>query len=218
MLSLTGFQYYFNINNFGIHLWFVSVILVFYILFIPLKKIVFKYHWVVISILFMLIIIMHYILYGSINGIYGHISSEVILRFLYHQIAFVVGMIFAIKGGENYRYHVVVMFISLFLYLITVKQFDYEIIAVTSAIIFSFSFVFSVKSIYPFIENKITFINYIAPYTFEIYLIHYSVIDYFNEYYHGNVISYIMVFLISIILAILINKIGSIIIRYLNFS
>jgi peptidoglycan/LPS O-acetylase OafA/YrhL len=53
----------------------------------------------------------------------------------------------------------------------------------------------------PYIERHLPYIFLLSAVTFELYLVHYSVIGALNEKYHGKWLSYPLVFLISVALA-----------------
>ncbi len=59
------------------------------------------------------------------------------------------------------------------------------------------------------VETKTPIIFKLSSIPYELYLIHYLVINSINEYLHGNVFSYPLTFVISILLAFLINRMSS---------
>lgn len=95
LLTATGFGYYFDIDLYGVQLWFVSVILTCYLLFIPTYKILTKNNYFVFIPPILLII---FYLYSSPNcNFYREISSNKIYRLIYHYMIFVFGIFFIIN-------------------------------------------------------------------------------------------------------------------------
>lgn len=210
----SGFGYFFSNNEIfsNTHLWFVSVILVCYILFIPSYKIISTRPFLFISVLGIIIILYHYLFRENASGIYNNISSDKILRFLYHYLIFVIAIFWQQKNNNIKKFNYVNL-VTLILYFIAYNYFlknnSYSIIAVILVIPIIISFIPVFYNLGSLFENKIPIIFKISSIPYELYLIHYLVINSLNEYLHGNILSYPLTFIISILLAFLINIISS---------
>lgn len=213
IFSASGIHYF--INNGGSfgggHLWFVSVILLCYLLFIPTYKILKFYPYYFIGTTVGIFIVIAFLKYGSLDSIYNKVSSEVTFRFLYHYIVFSIAILMGLKsiknnteilGGKNY---LILFCIFVPLYTFLQPNISLSIFAIVSAFIVALCFISITLMAYPFIKNQISPVLIFSPITYELYLIHYPVIDAVDIYYHGKFVGFFVVFIVSVILAFLIS-------------
>lgn len=212
LYSASGLHYFFTSGGSfgGGHLWFISVILLCYLVFIPTYKILKHYPYQFILVIIGVFILLALFTYGSLNGIYNRVSNEIIFRFFYHYIVFSLAIFWGAQNinsnteiliGKKY----IVLFCIFFpLYIFFHGNRSLSVFAIGTAFIAAISFIALVLMAYPFINKHISSIMIFSPITYELYLIHYSVIDIVNNYYHGKFISYLIVFITSVILAFLI--------------
>lgn len=211
--SASGINYF--INNGGSfgggHLWFVSVILVCYLLFIPTYNILKNYPYHFIGATIGVFIVIAFLKYGSLDSIYNRVSSEVIFRFLYHYIVFSIAIFMGLKSIKNNteilsgKKYLILFFIFVPLYIFLQPNVSLSIFAIASAFIIAICFISITLMAYPFIKNQISPILTFSSITYELYLIHYSVIDAVDIYFHGKFVGFFVVFIVSVILAFLIS-------------
>ena len=209
LLSATGFAYYFGDNIFGPHLWFVSVILVCYLLAIPTYHALKRYPFTFFIIFLLFILIIVFILEKTFDGIYYKISDIVLYRFLYHYFVFSLAIYIGIqKNRINFNVNawklIGVFIIAFLIYFVTHPEPKFSILTVISALIIAISLIQIFITISPFLEKYFSYLLFLSPITYEIYLIHYSVLTAIDSKYHGEYFAYPMVFIISILLAFLI--------------
>lgn len=93
-LWITGFGYFFNTDVLSTnHLWFVSVILMCYILFFPTIYLIKKFTIFYLIFIFFILIVSDYCFQNS-QYFYANISSVKLNRFLYHYFVFSLGIFF----------------------------------------------------------------------------------------------------------------------------
>lgn len=204
ILAATGFSYYFNDNTFGIHLWFVSVILVCYLLFIPTYHGL-RRHPVA---FFMLILgiagLTAFTREGSFYEIYNKVSGDIIYRFFYHYIVFSLAIYIGIKGDENSypgKLWIGLFIVAFSLYIWLQPNPYFGVIAIGISILLAICTIQVIVMVSPFIERHLSCVFFLSSVTYQLYLIHYSVIDALNGRYHGKYIGYPLTFLFSIALA-----------------
>ena len=210
----SGFGYFFSNNEIfsNNHLWFVSVILVCYILFIPSFKLIQK--WPILFLTFIISTILLYNYFWSKDAylIYNNISGDVILRFLYHYFIFVLAIYRQQKkkSFKNFTYRHLITFVTCFIgYVLLKGNSTYNIIALLLVIPTALSLVPIFYKLSTQVQNKIPGIFKLSSIPYELYLIHFLVINSLDEYLHGNILSYPLTFIISISLAFLISKLSS---------
>jgi len=145
---------------------------------------------------------------GSLYGIYNKISSSVIYRFLYHYIVFALALHMGIVRNENMhpdKKWICLTFAAFFLYLWIQPIPYFGIIAVGLSILSAVCVIQIIFILTPFVEKHLPVIFILSPITYELYLVHYSVIGAINIGYHGKLISYPFVFISSIMLAYFIS-------------
>jgi peptidoglycan/LPS O-acetylase OafA/YrhL len=205
LLAITGFQYYFGDNTFGLHLWFVSVILVCYLLFIPTYKIIKRYPLVFFLSLIIVFLLVYYVREGSLDMIYTKNSEDIFYRFIFHYIVFCSGIYMSTRTKEVRIFSVKIAVIILILvapvYWWTGTHSNLSVIAMGMAFVVSLCVISLTMSVSPFVEKHFPQLFYLASIPYELYLIHYSVIDALNHFYHGAYLAYPAVFIISILLA-----------------
>ncbi|PSW14429.1 hypothetical protein C9J01_08310 [Photobacterium rosenbergii] len=199
LLSLTGLGYFFNSIPFGIHLWFVSVILICY-LFFPLS------YWLIKNSK----IISVFILVGSLlflsllhPDIYSKISGEVFFRFIYHFVVFQ----FAVYLGI---YHDRIDLLSILSFASIIIAVEYLTgyagfkIIVPLAISTLIVFFINVTSNVRFSMRGVGLINSIS---YEIYIVHYPILLILvKTNFVGKPIGYGIVFIMSILIAYIVKK------------
>jgi peptidoglycan/LPS O-acetylase OafA/YrhL len=210
ILSATGFQYFFGITTFGPQFWFISVILLCYLLCIPSISILKKYPLIffVFLITFVTIIIMSR--GDSLNLINKKINNDFIYRFLYHYIIFVIALFASIRGKDLEVFSCLTAYIialTLFpLYLFLHSNYYFDYIYVPVAVLLALSSITLISSSYPLIAKIFPSVFFLSSITYEIYLIHFSVITIFEYTSPGKFYAYPAVFLGSIALAFMVSK------------
>jgi peptidoglycan/LPS O-acetylase OafA/YrhL len=212
LYSFTGFNYFIPIaESFGGgHLWFVSVILICYLLFIPTYKILKAYPCEFLLSAAGMFILIALVKHGSLDGIYHKVSNEVTFRFLYHYIVFSIAIIISlqdIKSGTEIlksKKFIALFFIFFPIYLYLHPNISLSILAIVSVLIVAVSLISILLFCHAVFEDISFPIMAFAPITYELYLIHYVVIDEVDVFFHGKIIGYFLVFIISVILAYLI--------------
>jgi peptidoglycan/LPS O-acetylase OafA/YrhL len=207
LLAATGFSYYFNDNTFGLHLWFVSVVLVCYILSIPthhaLKRCPLAF-FLVLSGLFLGTVLARE---GSLNGLYNKVSSDILYRFIYHYIVFSIAIYMGtinngdIPPGKKWIGLLLIAF-PLYVWL----QHDKYMggITIGLSIFLAICIIQVILIISPFVDKHLSLILLLSPLTYELYLVHYSIIGAVNGSCHGKFISYPLIFIFSIAVAFMV--------------
>ena len=206
----SGFGYFFYNNEIfsNSHLWFISVILVCYILFIPSYKIISTKPFLFITFVWTIILIYNYLFSENTLAIYNNISSDKILRFLYHYLIFIISIFWQTKGYniKRFNYMQLVTFILAFIaYIFFIKSNSYSIFSVILVIPILLSLIPIFYSIVTKLGEKLPIIINLGSIPYELYLIHYLIINSLNEHLHGKIISYPLTFIITILLAFLIH-------------
>ena len=210
----SGFGYFFSNNEIfsDNHLWFVSVILVCYILFIPSYKLMEKWPLFFLAFIGSTILLYNYFWSEDAYLIYNNISGDVILRFLYHYFIFILAIFRQQrnKSFKNFTYRHVIIFVSCFIgYAYLKGNGTYNIIALLLVIPTALSLIPIFYKLSTQVQNKIPGIFKLSSIPYELYLIHFLVINALDEYLHGNILSYPLTFIFSILLAFLISKLSS---------
>jgi peptidoglycan/LPS O-acetylase OafA/YrhL len=202
LLSFFGVGYWFNFNPFGIHLWFVSVILICYIAYpfvIRLIKIsVFKY----LSLLTFIVLLLF--LQGKETSIYSLISSDPFYRLTYHFLVFFIGcwcgLFFKLISKTK-----IVIALLLLPFLLNYIGIDISIFLPIS--ISGILLCFVEKKV-PVImgESVDRLINFLSNMSYEIYLVHYPILIIMVALgVTGTLFSYLALFLVTLLVAYLIN-------------
>lgn len=207
----TGLGYFLPNNEiFGnAHLWFVSVILICYILFKPTYKIMSAFPYLFLIFIISSIVFLSLYLYGDLIDIYQRVNGNVIFRFLYHYFVFSFAVYWQLKNRKLETVNsvkIVGFVIALITYIYFYSSSIYSGITIISAFILSIILISIIYNLSSLFEKNLAFIFILSPITYELYLIHYPVITAINEFYHGQFISYILTFAISIPLAFLLHK------------
>ncbi|NJC26116.1 acyltransferase family protein [Neolewinella antarctica] len=207
---MSGFGYFFGESEIfsSSHFWFVSVILVCYVLFIPSYRILKRIPYAYIGFISIGMVLSQYLLDDNTLNIYSNVSSNKVVRFGYHYWVFIIAIYMQqidVKIKHRSYIYFVGFILSFFLYQFFTKSIDYSIIAVISAIpvvIFSIPLIYQASSI---AEQKFNLIFKLESIPYELYLIHYLVINSLKEHLYGTSVSYFLAFVISILLALGIN-------------
>jgi peptidoglycan/LPS O-acetylase OafA/YrhL len=220
LLTLSGFQYFFNIDTFGVQLWFVSVILICYLLFLPTFKLLREG-----SFLYLLFIVFFFIFVAIWRGdlfinFYQKVSDDIFYRLLYHYIIFSIGIMTLIKINSieiiNLKKAIILSAVSFPAYLISLLYPKIGIITLLMAVLLALSTMTILSFSFNKIANKIPIIFALSAITYEIYLIHVVVINFMIIILPGSFISYIFTFIISITLAFLISELSMYYIKILD--
>lgn len=190
------------------HLWFVSVIMICYIIFIPSYRLITKKPALFAICVLAVILIFNYSYSENASHIYSNISSDKILRFIYHYLVFIIAIIWQVKNFNvtNFNFsHVITFILSLLGYAYFKNSDLYSIISVILVIPIIVSLIPILYNIGVQFENKIPIIFKLRTIPYELYLIHYLVINSLNEYFNGHLIGYFLTFIISILLAFVIK-------------
>jgi peptidoglycan/LPS O-acetylase OafA/YrhL len=210
----TGFGYFFSNNEiFSVtHLWFVSVIMVCYILFIPSYKLINKRPFVFITAIGTIFLLYNYLFNENALMIYNNISSDKVLRFLYHYMIFNIAIIWQVKSYniKNFSYaHLITFTLSFLAYTLFMKSDSYSIVSVILVIPIILSLIPMLYKTGNLFEKRLPIIFKLSTIPYELYLIHYIVINSLNEYLNGNIVGYLLTFIISILLAFIIHSIST---------
>ena len=210
----TGFGYFFSDNEIfsNSHLWFVSVILVCYILFIPSYRLLEKRPFLLFTILTSIILLYNYYFTLDPYQFYSNITGYKILRLIYHYLIFLIA-IYRQQKNINIKtssYKRILIFISCYIGYVYFKDSSvYSGLALIFVLGVTLSFIPILYNLSSFVQNKIPILFQLSSIPYELYLIHNLVIFALNDYYHGNILAYPLTFIISIPLAFLINRISS---------
>lgn len=205
LFTLSGFSYFFTDMPFGIHLWFVTVILMCYLL-LPFVFYVFKNK----PLLYLLTLFLLLFLNGIIEDFYSKISAEVSFRLIYHCLVFFA---FFYLGYTNKRIgFFYFFFVMLFVFLLCVSMkinlwVFYPIIAIFIII----ALVWNKPRLLP--ENR--FITFLSNISFEIYLVHYPIIIIFSKYNLNSFYVYPLVFLFTLLSACFVYQLKNYILKRL---
>jgi peptidoglycan/LPS O-acetylase OafA/YrhL len=206
LLAATGFSYYFGDNTFGVHLWFVSVILVCYMVCIPTYHGLKRHPVVFFTFLLSITLVTVFANEKSFYGIYNKVSIEIIYRFLYHYIIFSLALYIGITKTQIFsqclKWKRLGLFgVLFFMYLWLQPKPYFGLIVIGVAILLTICIIQIISMISPFVEKHLSYVFLLSSVTYELYLIHYSVIAVISGNYHGRYVAYPLVFLISILLA-----------------
>ncbi len=213
ILAFTGLAYYFGDNTFGIHLWFVSVIIGCYLLCIPTYHALKRHPLIFFTFLLIFTLIIIFVFEKSINGIYGKVNSVIGYKFLYHYIVFSLALYIGIQkeeiASQANPWKLLGTFIfALSLYIGTYNQTYFGLMTIVADIVVAFCIIQIILMISPFAEKHFSYVFFLSTITFEIYLIHLPIINVIDGSYHGQYIAYPLVFLFSISFAFLILMIS----------
>lgn len=210
LYSASGFCYFFSCGGFGGgHLWFVSVILICYLFFIPTYWVLNHYPYQFMALALGGFISLTLFRYGSLDGIYNRVSSDAISRFLYHYLVFSLATLWGIKNSDFKslmgKKYIGIFFVSLPLYAFFLQKSHFGLFAIGFAFMVALCVLSIALMAYPLIDKYIPQIMILSPITYELYLVHYSVIDTYNAFFHGKYIGYPMVFITSILFAFFVS-------------
>lgn len=220
ILSATGFSYVFGDISFGIHLWFVSMILILYVLCLPTLGLLrrFSYGYLVFILLLFLVVVL--VFERSYCGLYGKISSFPGYRYFYHYMIFSLGMFFGIQRRTFFRGSeskwIMMLFLVFPVYVLSRATSQSGLIALVTALLVAMCIIAVLMAASQFFEKKIPYLFGLSPITYELYLIHFTVIEAVDKVYHGRYVAYPLVFLISMILAFIVLKISAHYLRFIN--
>jgi peptidoglycan/LPS O-acetylase OafA/YrhL len=207
LFAATGFSYFFYDNTFGLHLWFVSVVLVCYVLSIPTCHALKRNPAAFFIFIICLFLLTAYTREGSLNGLYNKVSSDILYRFIYHYMVFSLAIYMGTMKDENNQPRrkwigLLVAAVSLSVWLQT--DMHPGIIAIGLSILLAVCIIQIILMISPFVDKHLSKVLLLSPLTYELYLVHYSVIGALNKSCHGKFISYPLVFIFSIALAFMV--------------
>jgi peptidoglycan/LPS O-acetylase OafA/YrhL len=211
-LHLTGFHYFFGYDTLGRHLWFVSVIISCYFLFWPSLLFVRQKPITFLSLLIFGFILITLLLNGTTRNIYQQTSSVPILRFFYHYIVFVAGILIANKNAHfmttkryNQVFLAIVLLVALIPYEIAKNNASWDLFAIPLAVFIAGIFCMLVISIFRYVKGW-GLLFCLSSITYEIYLIHYSCIN-LSGYLFTGLMAYVSSFVGTIIVAFFIRYI-----------
>lgn len=214
LLTSTGFSYYFDDIFFGDPLWFISVILVLYLICIPTFRLLNKCSFWYLIFLMILFLVVVFFTEKSFVGIYRKISGVVAYRFFYHYIVFTFAMYIGVRKNEFFHrgniWRWVIMLFPVFLFYALVQpEPQFGLLAIVMALVLALCIIQTIRLFVPFFENKMPYLFGLSAIYYELYLIHYPVIEAVNRYFHGSSIAYPLVFFVSILLGFLIMSIST---------
>ena len=183
-----------------------------YILFIPSYNLINKRPFLFITAIVTIFLLYNYLFNENALKIYNNISSDKVLRFLYHYVIFNFAIIWQVKkyNIKNFSYtHLITFTLSFLAYTFFTKSDSYSIVSVILVIPIILSLIpMLYKTGYQF-EKRFPIIFRLSTIPYELYLIHYIVINSLNEYLNGNILGYLLTFIISILLAFIIHSIST---------
>ncbi|MBN2044975.1 MAG: acyltransferase [Anaerolineales bacterium] len=229
LVSLTGFQYFFNITTFGEQLWFVTLILVCYISFDLTRNLVLKYRYGFILFLFSFFLALALIRSNPGSGtnlslnygdLYLRISAAPLLRLTFHYLVFAMGMFVAYhvqfseesKDRKNLFWVMISLlsFVGYFGLSRVANTALHNFLVIFLALICSYAFIMGIAGLIRSAESTLNrLLNFIASISYEIYLIHFIFVTLFQKYLPGRFTAYLLVFALSLISAYLIKTISS---------
>jgi peptidoglycan/LPS O-acetylase OafA/YrhL len=211
LVSLTGFQYFFSAESFGPQMWFISIILTCYFLFIPTVLFIKKNALYFYSILLFILIIIMSTDVSNIN-LYDKVNNIPVYRLFYHYIIFTIGLHLAILEKDielfNLRTAYFVFIISLFTHILVNFIPFLSIIKILTDIFMAFSLLTLISESFYYFNNFLPEIMKLSTITYEIYLIHVAVIYFLNYIAPEKFYTYPLVFIISIALALIIFQLA----------
>jgi peptidoglycan/LPS O-acetylase OafA/YrhL len=221
LLSFAGLQYFFGIAPFGPQMWFISVILICYILCIPtifiLKNKPFYFYITILSIF----IIIYCINPEIFSDLYNKVNDKCIYRIFYHYIIFSLGICLSIYKIEidflNFWPALHLFFIAFFIRLI-LYLFPYlGLIRILINVLLAFSLITLIASTFNFFVTSMPEIFNISSITYEIYLIHVAVIYLLKYADPGKFYTYPLVFIITIPMAFIISNLSLYYAQYIGY-
>lgn len=213
LLSATGFSYFWGDSTFGIHLWFVSVILACYLVCIPTYFALKRSPLTFFMLLLIISLIVVFLFEDTFHGVYGKVSGVVVYRFLYHYIVFSLALYLGMQrteiASQRNQWKWMGVFALVFpLYIITQEQSHFGLIAIATALLVAICTIQIFLMVSSFFEKQFSYVFLLSGITYEIYLIHYVVIAAIDINYHGEYVAYPLVFFVSILLSYLISIIS----------
>ncbi len=229
LIYYTGFHYFFGSSKLAPQLWFISLILLLYLLFKPTRYLIEKMPAVFFTALLATSFIVSFLNYIpdtgwnlSFNGFRGDLYmrsiQELPLRFIYHFAVFALSIYYAQKQekiniARNIRpaYAFILLVASAGTYSICSvtamgNNIVLNIICILSAFSTAVFFCVFISSITFMLEKYMYLFGFISSISFEIYIIHYMFVD-ICEKYIPVWFSYIFVYGLTVLLATLIHQI-----------
>jgi peptidoglycan/LPS O-acetylase OafA/YrhL len=209
VLAATGFSYFFGDSSLGPHLWFVSVIMVCYLVCIPtyraLKRRPVAFFVAAVGVTAALVLVRD----GSFYGIYSEVSGDVLYRLVYHYMVFSVGLYAGMNELGRIEPRMRLAWITLCAVLLPVYVWsqprqEYGAIAVAAAALLAIGIVQLLVTVGGVLRKYLSRITVASAITFEVYLVHYAVIQALDGRYHGQVIAYPLAFALSLGLALVV--------------
>jgi peptidoglycan/LPS O-acetylase OafA/YrhL len=220
-------------------LWFISVILACYILFKPARYLIQTQpatYFVFLTAIFCIFSIFTNTSVSGVNlslhnfrgDLYYRITQEMPLRFLHGFLIFSSSVYYAVRQKQlkiakiNKIFYVFILPISSFAiyfysHAIMADNVLLNIICILSSFLCAISFCAVMSSITYILEKQLYIFVFLAGISYEIYIIHYTIVDICAKYVPAW-FSYIFVFGLSIPLATLIHKTANAIIRYSSLA
>lgn len=210
LLAASGFSYFFSNTVFGVHLWFLAVILSCYFLCLPSMWLIRKNALLFFAACFALYGVAVMQLESGFTDLYNQTNWNSFYRFLYYSQIFLVGLWFGIFR-RNAFLQANWMFVLLFavvlpIYAFAHKSQDLGWLTLLTASLLSLGLIHIFLLFSPMLRKRLPFLLLLTPITFELYLIHYAVINWAGEYFYAQYIAYPLVFIVSFGLAFLIHK------------
>ena len=227
LLYLTGMQYFAGLSELGPHLWFISVLLLCYLLFRPAKHCIETKPKRYLFILILLFGTASFVSWPSggepvlswhqyRGNLYTRISQEVHIRFLYHFIVFYMSMYYSnIETRLNLDLNrfpvlsVLLLFTTFGIYVLSSSTRDanllLNLVTIVASILCAASFFWAVRTATPFLGKLLPCFAFLALVSYEMYIIHYAVIE-IAKAYVSVWLAYPFVFVVTVVLATLIHR------------
>jgi peptidoglycan/LPS O-acetylase OafA/YrhL len=238
LIYYTGFQYFFGPSKLAPQLWYISLILLLYLLFKPTRYFLGKYPMYFFTVLLAASFVVSLLNYipgagwslsfdGFKSDLYPRITRELPMRFIYHFAIFALSIYYAqnqekINIARNIRpsYAFILLAASVGTYGISStaaigNNIVINIICILSAFSAAVFFCVFISSITFMLEKYIFLFAFISGISFEIYIIHYMFVD-ICEKYIPIWFSYIFVYGLTVLMATLIHQITNLPSRLLS--
>jgi peptidoglycan/LPS O-acetylase OafA/YrhL len=217
LFSLTGFQYFLTTESLGPQMWFVSIILVCYILCIPtilfLKNKPFYFYLTLIFILISLLLNGEPYLYSNVNNI-------PIYRLYYHYIIFSFGLHVSLHRNDieifNISSALFIFFICLLVRFLLNFVNYLGLVKILTSVLIAFSVITLISESFNYFVRTFPNIFKLSSITYEIYLIHVAVIYFFYYIASKKLYTYPLIFIVSIALAFIISKLSTYYLKYIE--
>lgn len=208
--SLTGLQVFLGDTRLGPHLWFVGVILVCYAAFLPTLWLVRRLGWAVPTALAAAFVTLYALREGTLADVYARISADLVYRTAYHYLAFVTGLTLgarrgslALAGGWTALGALVGLFGA---YQLVYARPQLGLVTTLVAFGLALALVPVLSAAHAGLFARRRGVATLSGLAYEIYLVHYAVIDALDTVLHGRLWAWPLVFAGTLAVAWLVSR------------